>query len=405
VENGTPDVDSPDASKKMPEPVEAAGLPSEETAATKQSVGKSLAIETAAIQSRNLPRVAQLREQIEAELTRHSGGDAIGPPLPPPSKGTASHAPSGKSLEMIRRQLETARELSETLDQQVHSLQSRANKIAIESTEGAVDPEIVERWESLMTTLQSLRRLFFSVIEHLRETAEQQQRLNDDTAEILGSFDPEQGTDAAESGKAEPLVPQEGATETSVQHGALSARQAALHDRAKGIAEAIREIGNSGGSVPSRSEAGEGQPDVQERRQKIEQAAAAVESARQLMRDAAASIRDPKSEPKVTSNSQAQGLTELRRALALLQSLDPSSKDQNEQQQAQRQQQESASSEQAKEKQEPINSNEIKDSKESEAEGQPGMERLLQLIRDRDARRQQDRAHRSRGQEPVDRDW
>lgn len=96
-------------------------------------------------------------------------------------------------------------------------------------------PEVVQFPSELLThsqeavnALEELQRLFFSVVEHLRETAQRQAELNDGTTELLAQ--PNQ--------------------QTPQRIGPLQHRQQSLHTTAQAIAEALEQQASSLDTAP-----------------------------------------------------------------------------------------------------------------------------------------------------------
>jgi Ca-activated chloride channel family protein len=217
--------------------------------------------------------------------------------------------------------------------------------------------------------LEDLRRLFFSIVEHLRETAERQTQLNDETI------------------KTSALT---GVSEAKQAAGPLANRQQGLQATTAAIADALKKQ-----AAPSAAKQ-PGKPSDQEQMlekaaQTLNQASELVTAGSEAMKKSAAELQKSEVGWKEARDSQKTALAKLNEALALLtppQEQPPpeqqpdsgekkdQQKDQNDQQQDQKQQ--SAGSDMAK---------------------------LLQAVREREAQRKKDKSRQTGEQEPVDKDW
>lgn len=227
--------------------------------------------------------------------------------------------------------------------------------------------------------IEALRRLFFTLVEHLRDTAQRQADLNDDTASL-----------------------RTGDSESPMQQkvGPLAVRQTQLADVAEQLAEALRSQGEQVESDPSASAAqnpssSAQEVDAAESVRRLSEAAEHVRVAGVAMRAAAESlpVDDTDSEPDengfdAAASRQSEALDSLLEALRLLDNPPPPSEDadQNgdgEQQQDQDAQQDSAQDQQSL-----------------------SASQLLQLIRDREAERRKDRKKQAEAaRSPVEKDW
>jgi hypothetical protein len=227
--------------------------------------------------------------------------------------------------------------------------------------------------------LQSLRRLFFSIVEHLRETAQRQAQLNDETQLLLATPD----SDAAEiAEQAGPLIP----------------RQRELQQRAVQIADALAQQAQQTPTGPP-AQPGTDPRQAQEQAQlqqqateKLEQAAKLVEDAGGAMMNAVGSMEEAEPALKPARQEQDKALEKLTEALALL--VPPEQQQQQDRQDQQQQDQQQDNQEQQDDQQQ----------KQQQAGMDPA--RLLQAIRDREAQRRKERSRRQpASMEPVDKDW
>jgi Ca-activated chloride channel family protein len=231
--------------------------------------------------------------------------------------------------------------------------------------------------EEAVEGLANLRRIFFSIIEHLRDTAERQVELND------------QSEDAAALAAAEP-------ERTGEIAAPLAARQGQLGKFTEQLAQALHEQ-----SFRDPSEMAGGATDVdpaaaKEMTQRLTQASELVLLASEDMKAASEGLSAEAPEFEALRQEQDAAVEKLAEALTLLQPEDQQQQcDQGQQQQEQQQQEQGQQpSEQDQEKQD-----------QQQKSGQ-GADQLLQSIRDREAERQRTRGERGQQRyESVERDW
>ena len=221
--------------------------------------------------------------------------------------------------------------------------------------------------------LEALRRLFFSIVEHLRETARRQLELNDETqdAAALSASAPDEA--AVHVG---PLVPRQ--TELAQTAGALAQ---ALEEQSRQDPGAMIE----GPNTPPDPAAG-----AQEMGERLRRAGEIVLGAQTDMEIAVAGLEAAPPDTATARERQDAALAQLLEAVALL--TPPPEQGQQEPQEGGEQAQ--GSSQQAQ--------GEKSDDSESSLPSDPAQ--LLQAVRDRAAQRQRDRAVRSR-YETVEKDW
>jgi hypothetical protein len=215
--------------------------------------------------------------------------------------------------------------------------------------------------------LQALRRLFFSIVEHLRETAQRQAQLNDETQQVA-------------------TLQQDQELPTRV--GPLALRQQQLQAITQEIARALQAQAQQTPDAAAPSGADPKQLEQQQQiTQQLQQAARLVADGGTAMQQAGQSLSPDKTDLPAARQSQDEALQKLVEALTLLQ---PPQGDQQEQQDQSRQ---------GEGQPQP-----------QEAQPQPGQgadpSRALQAVRDREAQRRRDRESRQRMMpEPVDKDW
>lgn len=245
--------------------------------------------------------------------------------------------------------------------------QSRA---AVDATRPHVDRAVEH--------LHELRRLYFSVVEHLQETVQRQTQLNDETEQLAVVADP-----SPNQPKLGPLVQ----------------RQQDLTDTAGQIAAALREQAqpSAPSADPQPADPQATDPQAEEAAQ-FSKAAELVSAGEVEMKLGTESLRGDAPAWKLARQHQDTALEKLNAALALFappqqqnhdQQSSKSSQDQN-----QNQNQESA--------QQAVESQQKQD---QEAQGTDPA-RLLQAVRDREARRRRDRTQRQHAdRQAVEKDW
>ena len=236
--------------------------------------------------------------------------------------------------------------------------------------------------DAALTSLEELRRLFFSIVEHLRETAQRQADLNDDTRQ--------QG----------PLPPE---SQTAEKIGPLAARQTQLQQFTQSLAAALREQSQQAdqpatGDSAAGADAGQAAA-AKEAGKKLAQAAELVEAGDKAMGSAAAELNtqvekyDAAKKPyELVAAQQTVALQKLLEALAILDQ-SPPNQQQQQQQQDQQNQQEQQQDQQNQQEQ-------------SAQQQNLSANQLLQLIRDREAQRREEKKQRQRSPaSSVDKDW
>lgn len=231
--------------------------------------------------------------------------------------------------------------------------------------------------------LQELRRLYFSIVEHLQETAQRQAQLNDETEQVAAAPDT-----AAAHEKSEPL----------------NQRQQELTTTAGQIAAALREQSEQPATTaqpaptpPQPADSQPAQADAAAMAEQLRKAAELVAAGEAEMRLAGESMSAEQPAWKRARQHQDTALEKLVEALSLL--VPP----QQQQDRDQQQQQQSSSSQDSSE-QEKSAEPQSKDQDEQLQGTDPA--RLLQAVRDREARRRRDKSQRAQADhEPVEKDW
>lgn len=325
-------------------------------------------------QARNVTRAGRLSVLLdEAEAEAEADAAAA------PGEGAAATDGDAVAEHMARaRALRAAAEAA-----------MRRSAAALASDDGSA----AEAASEAADTMEELRRLFFSLLEHLRELAVQQQGLGARTANALAQADE---TAQPSAPGAEPS--HEPATGDQVL---LAAEQEMLGVRAGGLADAFdRQAAQA--PAPDPDPSGQpGQPDPE----KLAEAAGLIrEAAAEMQRASSALTAPPRADDTVTS-AQAQALARLQEALALFapppdpqQQDSPDNGDPSQQQDA---------------PQPPVDGNGGSGSDAGapapeDAAQREQIEQLLQGVREREAERRAENARQARpapGYAPVERDW
>ncbi|MEM7164138.1 MAG: VWA domain-containing protein [Planctomycetota bacterium] len=302
-------------------------------------------------QGKNLERSQRLEILLDAEIAKLPDAAAAAPGAPQGQEPDAERQRFDRAKILLIR---ARKEMARARDQLRDGADTEENW---STSQVAVDAAVKE--------IEELRRLFFSIIEHLQETARRQMELNDSTEEAIHV-----GAVEERPARIGPLVPRQ------EEIGAFSEQ----------IATALTEQAAQGsqGAPPGTDPA-----QAQEQAQRIARAAELVTAARQEMEQAGFALGSSEDEDSLNDGRTHQdtALQQLAQALALLQP----PQDQ-QQQQDQQEQQEQQQAEQGEQKE------------EDQASSDPAQ--LLQGIRDREAERRKDKNdQKNQRYEPVEKDW
>ena len=321
---------------------------------------RDLIVLGAATHARNVERTLRLDEML---------ADALVQAVEPDVETANPAAPAAASDEQ-RQMLEHAHELLRLSQDSMHAANETFGTIASDDADESLSSEALDATRASIDTalvhLTELRRLFFSVLEHLRETAHRQQIVADDTEALAALEDPNDND--ATTGKA----------------GPLGHRQERLATTAQAISEALRTQASTpapDNATPDTTAAG---PDAEH----LTAAADLVSKASTTMNDATARLADEPPGLDVARKAQDQSLVALAAAIELLQN-DPGEQQAGEQE---------SKPEQGEGEQQP---------EPDESAEETDLAQLLQGVRDREARRREDRARdgAQQGYEPVEKDW
>lgn len=335
--------------------------------AAKQLDGRERAKQTRDALSRNLarmPRIQELLADETAQLDEQAAQAAQKAGEPPP--GTP---PGGlqdpKAAEAHKQQAEqAAKQVAEAKQQMARAEELRSEaQVALAALDkaltGGKDP--VAPAKQADVALTELRKLFFSVIEHLKELIREQGETRDQTS----------AASSEDQFTREPKLP------------GLIGRQEGHAALAQSITEALAAQADAANQQPQ-GQGAQGQPDgkaLAEAAEEVRKAQGEMGNARGTLvkaRDATQSSESLK--PGV--ESQGKAIEHLENALKRLQP--PQDKNNQDQQQQQQQQ------DQQDQKQE----------QQQQQQGGAG-----QRARDQDAQRQRDRRNAESANDPVEKDW
>ena len=352
------------------------------------------------LQKRNLSREQRLRQLLQESLQQAAEATATSDPA---QQDPSLQEQTAAALEAEQQRVELAEQL---LDQAVQQMEHIVS--LLETEESAAQMEsMAQAADGAMDQLEELRRLYFSLIEHLRDTARRQADLNDETAAL-----------GAETDRPEER-----------QTGPLASRQQQLQQLAEQIRDGLQQQSEQAAARPAaglpEDQAGEQAESAAAAAEKFAAASGLVDAAQLAMRDAAGQLHpETADEPEISADdeatvsaadnsaengensesapeaaeaswqdqftslqsSQQDALQKLLEAIELLnENQEDGQGDDGQNQQDQNDQQQDA---------------------EQQQQQQMNVEQLLQLIRDREAERRRDRQQGNMiGGGGTDRDW
>jgi len=321
--------------------------------AAKQLPAAERARETKDGLAQNVARMGRIKELIVDEVAKL---DAQAAAAPAPAAGSGSSAPApDQQAEAQKQQLEAQKQMLA----QAEALRGEAEKL-IGQLDGAIkaNKDPLTAAKAADAKLDELRRLFFSVIEHLQDLIRQQGETRDQTSTAHGEDDEARA----------PKLP--GIASRQDQHGQL----------AKAITDALAAQADAANKAQD--------PQQQQTGKNMAAAADEVRLAQNDMADAKRVLDKAVGETNQSYSlepvlkSQGTAIEHLMNALKLLQP--PSQQQQQQDQQKQQQQQDQKK----------------QDQQQQQQQGGAG-----QRARDEDARRQRERREQEGGGDTVEKDW
>lgn len=320
-----------------------------------------------------LPALGELQERNLARSERIAGLiDEARESLPLPDVSEDEGEPDTSELQRL------------DLADQILLLTQSAMAGVVEGLQLAPTPDAPTPWRSAIVPgkqavkgLDNLRRLFFSLIEHLRQTARDQQELNDETEKVsaLPGDDP--------ANRIGPLVP----------------RQAGLAKIAGEIAMTLEEQSREQPLESAQGNAPGGEEAAAEESERLRRAAELTLQAQIDMEAVGVAFDADTPDLAGARERQDSALEYLAKALEALKPPEQEG-DQDQQQEQQQEQEQDEQQEQDQQEQEQQAAEEERQDEASASN------ELLQEVRDREAQRQRERARRQqRNRETVEKDW
>jgi hypothetical protein len=315
----------------------------------------------------NGQRAARLDGVIVLQLDQLTAGEAQ-------DSSAAEEDQAGGDQEAQRQRLEFARQLlggvRETLDQ----TGSHVDALNADVTDEDVLARLRDSVDTGVDQIEALRRLFFSIVEHLKETARRQAELGDETRDA-STLEEEEQQKAA-------IAP-------------LAVRQRGLSSISRQIADSLSKQAEQPppGGLDAKATGAEPDGGVSDEAQRLGQAAQRVGEAADAMDGAAGGMDGDAKDIRLAQEHQETAFRKLVEALQLLEPPPPPpQQDPNQNQQPPQDQQQQDGLD-----------------KQKAAQPQPrqmDMSHLLQAVRDREAQRQRSKRQAGqRGYAPVEKDW
>jgi len=314
------------------------------------------------LQHKNIERSDRLGGLLGAKrqelLSTHEQEDAAG----------GSDESGREAREKELEQLDLADGLLALIDS---AMASATESLAALGASGSALEESRAHVASAQRGLEALRRLFFSVVEHIQDAAQQQIELSDRTDES-SALEGDRQADAL---------------------GPLSTRQAELAERSEQIADALHQQSFADPSELLGPEAAADEAAAQDATRRLTEASELVLLASEAMKVAGEELAFEAPGFESIRAQQITAVEKLVEALAVLQppqeQQDPGQQDQQQEQEEQQQQPQPQPDEQQPEEQ---------------PTGDPSQ--LLQSVRDREAERHRRRSEQTqRSNDQVDKDW
>jgi len=317
------------------------------------------------LQQRNISRAARLQELIDDKQAS----------IPNPESMDPAPEDEVERAKQAKLQFELAEQILGATETSMRSVVKALAEPATGDAAAMGWHSAIGPGREVVTGLENLRRLFFSIIEFLRETAERQEELGDTTEEVAALSEDDLARGLG------PLIP----------------RQAELAEVAGVIANALEE--------QSRQQPGDligGNPDPNEDEQALAEEAANLRRAAELVLEGQIEMEGTgeifEAKPIDFASARDHQDLALARLLEALELLSPPQQQSGEDQQ---QDQDQEQQQQRDQQQEQQNAGEPEQKKQ---EADPSQ--MLQEVRDREAERRREKAKRNpRGFDTVERDW
>ncbi len=325
----------------------------------------------------NEKRNSRVREMITRQLLDLMAQEERAGTQPQNPPGSSPQGTDPAALKAERERFEEADRLQVEVDKRMPQAQ-QALEDALQAG-SSVTPLMTAQGEvaAAVDAIEALRRLFFSLIDHLKEATRDQIDLNDATEEVKGLA----------ATRSEP--------ETAAALGPLTPRQSTLAEKVGSIGDALGQQAEqmTQGTPPNPTPGQEQDPAEQaQKAEQMKEAAELVASARGAMREAWQALRNESPSLEEARGFQDGAVEKLLEAIALL---EPPQQNQQEQEQEQEQQQDQGEGEQ-----------QPQESKEEKQPQNVDQRELMQGVRDREAQRREEQEKKRRGgYQPVEKDW
>jgi hypothetical protein len=314
----------------------------------------------------NLDRLARMQGLIEAEQAKAEAEAQQAAQGQDPGQGAAPPEQAAQQLEAMRAQYTRAEALR---------AEALAKVQAMKAALAARGKDPVPSAQEAEAKLEELRKIFFSVIEHLQQLVRDQGETRDQTARAHALDD---------AGRA-PLLP------------GLVGRESGHVDIGEAIAQALAEQADAAAQAGQQPQGQGPSPE------KLAEAAQAVRDAVGHMTTATTDLTTARDQAQQASYdlqpvlaTQANALERLEEALRLLSPPPPPEQQDKQDQQQQDQQQQDQQDQQQQEQQQQQKAGEDADE----------AARRMQQVRDAEAQRRREQKERERSQpDPVDKDW
>jgi hypothetical protein len=269
--------------------------------------------------------------------------------------------------------------------------------------------------EAAVHSMEELRRLFFSIVEHLRDTAERQLELNDNTAEVLGSssslavdeLGPLQSRQASLSQIAQQIsaeLSKQGATaqESAVEAGGEPASGPPSAEQAAALIKAAELVGQGEQAMSTAAQLMDSLASSQ-----LPTSAVAPETNVNSTDQASALIKNGSDQDNESSRITAQQMTALEKLIEALAQLDEQESGESDQNQDQNSDNPENSEQPADSSDQEQQSASAEDNeREEQSQQRMSAAQMLQAIRDREAQRREEKnARQAVGSATVEKDW
>ena len=331
------------------------------------------------IQIQNLGRVRRILRLVDSQLAEIQA--VASQPETDPGSANAD-----------QDSLESAKQLLPQIEADINKIMKGLEKYsrALSGTERDTEKQNVD-WtieeklsNSATRKLEELRRLFFTVVEQLRETVQRQDILNKDTEKVVRDL----------SEKSNTPLDEEDNSRIELKSGPLMSRQAELSANSGEISKTLREQADQllkqatvSGPEQATSPADAGSRQPVQRIEKIQNAAKLVAEAELLINDVLQSGTPAAWNPDQIKTGQSEALEKL---ILALQQLDESNNEPGDQQENQDQESEEEQGGSSRQ--------------DESTDENSSMNQILQGIRDREAKRRESK-ERMRSRERVEKDW